>query len=112
MHIGYYIPATENGHFTNWMPRGGDNAVFTFETIDATNVTVSIDVYHKDLEEEGPGTSAGSINTAIGTSRFKEGLRSGLKELVRYRVSCTVVDGGGGCSISYPTAELVRYCTR
>lgn len=90
MYIGTYIPANpSDAQFTSWMPRQGDNAIFTYEEIYVlTDTLLTIEVYHKDSEDEGPGTSAGTINVAVGSSNYKEKVLTGLKELVRYKIAC------------------------
>jgi hypothetical protein len=96
MYIGDFIPVGSGDLFTNWSPRGGDNGVFTFETIFATGVALTIRVFHKDSDDQGPGTLLGTISTAVGSSRFTEQVLTGIKELVRYQITCADVSGGAG----------------
>jgi hypothetical protein len=77
MYIGTFIPLTPKGFYTNWMPRGGDNAIFTYEKIEDSNVTLRVDVYHKDNDDPGEGTKAGEITVQIGSSDYYEKILTG-----------------------------------
>ena len=71
MHIGDYAPPGLNA-YTTWMPRGGDNAVFTFETISGGATKFDIDVVGKNSEDTGPGTALGVTFAQIGSSNFAD----------------------------------------
>jgi len=78
-------------YFTPWFPRVADNAVFSYERIHSslsTNETVT--VFHKDAEESGDeGSSVTTFSSQIGTTGIFQATCSGLKEMVRFRVTTT-----------------------
>lgn len=96
MHIGTTLMAmgstATRTYYTPWFPRGTDNAVFTYEVIQALVTaagTFEITVLHKDTEDPGAeGTvlvATGSF-TQIGTSGFFHGVGKDIKELVRFKI--------------------------
>ncbi len=89
MHIGELLCASPDPAaivFTEWMPRQADNAVFTVDLIDAVLAQLTVKVFHKNAEETGSGSLAGTIVTADRTAGLKVVTVSGLKEMVRYQV--------------------------
>ena len=82
--------------FTEWFSRGADNAYFFCEVVTNTDADVDVDVYHKNVEDSGDGgTAKESFTTLTGvTIGEKESL--GLKELVRFKVTVTNNNPGGG----------------
>lgn len=98
MYIGDTVIAGEGDTvdiFTDWMPRRGDNAVFTCEVLAVTTATVTFTVYEKNGEETGAGTSAGTIVSGTSTLGLHSATISPLKEMVRYMISVTG-DGATG----------------
>lgn len=73
--------------YSDWMPRQADNAIFHAELVTVLSTgNLSIDVYHKDEDETGDGTSAGSFATMYAAGDASKAI-NGLKQLVRYKVS-------------------------
>lgn len=75
----------------DWIPRQADNIILFAEEIDISNtsgtVTLTIQLYHKNTDEVGDGTSVGSPIVLDGSSpKFKSTQVEGLKELVRVAV--------------------------
>lgn len=78
---------------TPWMARQADNAIFTCEVIMHSGLTspyVDFEVFHKNADEAGPGSTAGAVNTSSNgpesSSVFIAAKAEGLKELVRFAV--------------------------
>lgn len=107
MHIGRQLLTPDSSSrsvFSEWMPRGGDSAVFPSELITVFAADFTVEVYHKNSEETGSGSLVGTIvsgQTAVGQSRATIG---SLKELVRYRVTVT----GAGTGTASTGAVLYR----
>lgn len=81
--------------YTDWGPRGDDNARFYVEVLDGDSDSreLNVAVYHKDREVTGDGSSAGS--QAITVSAGKGYVEvTGLYELVRLRFSITSPSAG------------------
>jgi hypothetical protein len=77
--------------------------VFTYEQIHTLgSPSVEVEVFHKNSEDIGVGSSAGTISGSIGTVRgttnstFLEETISSLKELVRYRIILSEGSAGDG----------------
>lgn len=99
MHIGRVLivdSETDTVLFTDWMPRQGDHAVFTTELITAIGADFAVEVYHKNSEDSGPGAAVGSLVAATTTLGLHEKQFSGLKELVRYRITVSATAGNMG----------------
>lgn len=68
---------------------------------------LSVEVFHKNSEETGPGTSAGTVVSGTSTLGVHTATIGSLKELVRYRISLEGTSGSsiGGvlCRILQPT---------
>ncbi len=77
-----------------WAPRGGDNAIFTYErVVTVGSPTLTVKVLHKNLDEIGNGVAiSGSFAQISGSSFYKLQL-GGLKELVRFQYE---LQGEGG----------------
>lgn len=104
MYIGDLIPAaappTAPTLFTSWFPRQADNAIFTYEIIDAMGGTsFSVRVFHKNKEDPGEGEPAEGVGspewTADGT--LYTGTFMELKEMVRFEVT----SGTSGLGVCY-----------
>jgi hypothetical protein len=89
MHIGRILACASSGTttvFSEWMPRGADNGVFTLDLIQSfEGGALAVELFHKNSEESGAGTSAGTIQTSTSTTGIYAKTLSGLKELVRYQ---------------------------
>lgn len=100
MHIGRVLIVDSDEDtvlFTDWMPRQGDHAVFTAELITAIGADFAVDVYHKNSEDSGPGAVLGALVGATTTLGLHKKQFSGLKELVRYRITVSATaDKMGG----------------
>lgn len=71
--------------FSPWIPRGGDNARFTFEVAAISNAKLTVYVYHKNAEETGNGAVAAITNFSfVNTTGIDTKEWLGLKELVRF----------------------------
>ncbi len=79
-------------HFTPWFPRQADNAIFTYERIFSTMGTETVEVFHKNEEDTGLGTSLGSFSD-LGSTGLLESVCSGLKEMIRFRVQIKNASG-------------------
>ena len=101
MHIGQWL-MTETGAgkikvFSPWFPRGGDNAIFTYEKIFLIGgQTFTVKVVHKIIDTAGDGavaTAASGWNwtnasgTSLWTARYDK-----LKELVRFQFELEATD--------------------
>lgn len=99
MHLGRQLLAHSEGEsmsvFTDWMPRGGDRAVFTAELITVIGATMTVTVFHKNSEETGPGTSAGPVVSSTSTLGLHPAEIGPLKEMVRYEITVTSSSGLG-----------------
>ncbi len=97
MHIGTSLMAmgstTARSYYTPWFQRGADNAVFTYEIIQAlaSGGSFAVVVLHKNREDQGAEGAAvsGATFSQIGTSGFFEAKAVGLKELVRFKITVT-----------------------
>lgn len=78
--------------FGVWIPRRGDNAIFTIEVIDNFGAFVTAEVYQKNYDEVGDGTATGTTMTFDQTTGRQSITRLGSKELVRIKL--TVERGG------------------
>jgi hypothetical protein len=91
MHLGRQLLAPANDEqvsvFTDWMPRAGDRAVFTAELVTAIDARLTVEVFHKNREDTGPGTSAGTVVSATATTGLHAAEIGSLKELVRYKIT-------------------------
>jgi hypothetical protein len=94
--IGDFLISGDAG-YTEWFHRGGSYAYFLAQIILISTADVTIDIYHKNAEESGPGTFKESFSAgAYTTVGIKEKLSSGLRELVRLKFTVTVTGGGQG----------------
>ena len=113
MIIGQTVHAEdgENKVFlTPWFPRVADNAIFTFERIHKTlSGAPEIDVLHKDAESTGTGSPLVSF-AQVGSTGLYEAPASGIKEMVRFKL--TIPDGTGWLHFRflpptwYPTGKV------
>lgn len=90
---------TDCDTLTDWSPRQGDNVIVFAEEIDISvannTISLTIQLYHKNLDEVGDGVGVGSpITLDGGVSKFKYTQVQGLKELVRFRL--TAIGNSGG----------------
>lgn len=97
MHIGTQLMTLSTGaksYYTPWLPKGADNAYFTYELIHqflASGGTFVVTGYTKNREEPGSeGTSFAF--SQIGSTAFYEASPTNLKQLVRFKV--TITPGG------------------
>jgi hypothetical protein len=80
--------------WTPWFTRAATNAVFTYEEIVVVgSVTLSVAVFHRNSDEVGNGSSAGSSWTTAG--QFSYANVTNLKEMVRFKVILTPEFGAG-----------------
>jgi hypothetical protein len=85
-----------------WMPRGADNARFTFEIVYEINAyTFTFDVYQKNSDELVNDGSVAVANASfssvsVGATVFWSATGTGLEELIRYKITLT---GGAGSGI-------------
>jgi hypothetical protein len=91
MHLGRQLLARPNAEevsvFTDWIPRGGDRAVFTAELVTVIDAELTVEVFHKNGEETGPGTSAGTVVSSTSTLGLHPAEIGSLKEMVRYKIT-------------------------
>jgi len=95
MYIGETIMAGANV-LSPWFPRQDDNAIFTWEEIQATgDAALTLTIWHKNHDEIGPGTEIATAWTTVETD-FRYIQVDGLKELIRFEftVSGDVASGG------------------
>ena len=70
-----------------WIPRKGDNARFTLEVAQNYFTDLTAEVFQKNYEDTGDGTTAGiSVNFNQATGRQTMELL-GCKEVVRFKLS-------------------------
>jgi hypothetical protein len=86
---------------TDWMARGADNAVMTVELIQAIAADLSVVVVHKNAEETGPGTSAGTLVALTSTLGLHSQTFTGLKDLVCFEVEVEENAGGSMGGVLY-----------
>lgn len=105
MHIGTSLMAmgstSAKTYYTPWFPRGAENAVFTYELIQALPVggTFAVTALHKNREDQGAeGTTlvASGSFSQIGSSGLYHGVGTGIKELVRFKLVVTPAGTGDG----------------
>ena len=96
--------------FTPWLPRGADNAIFTFERIHSTLSTDEVvTVYHKNAEDAGAGTGFAGFSQ-LGSTDLFEAACTGIKEMVRFGIQ--IKDGTGWIHFRflpptwYPTGKV------
>lgn len=83
--------------YTPWFPRGADNAVFTLEKQQDTFSTVmSVSVESKNREDEGSAPFADVATFTALAGNFFEASCTGLKELVRFKMTFTANAVGQG----------------
>jgi len=88
-------------YYTPWFPKAADNAIFTLEKVLDTIPTgadgFTVTVFTKNREDEGsaPGTAVGTLNTAL-AGGFYEANCTGLKELVRFKITFKATAVGQG----------------
>ncbi len=90
---------------TDWPARAADNVILFAEEIDISaadnTVSLTIQLYHKDIDDSGDGTAVGSpITLDGGVSKFKFTQIQGLKQLVRLRLSA-LIDPSGGADLGW-----------
>lgn len=79
--------------FSPWFPKNGDKARFSVEIVATTGSPFSVDIFTKDSETVGGGSSAGTLLSAGTATGITTSEVSSLKELVRYQF--TVQDAQG-----------------
>lgn len=81
--------------FSPWQQRGGDKIIYTIDIVEAVGATILVELFHKNSEDTGDGTSTGSSigPTAVLDRTFKE-FTGGLKELFRYKMTVFASTGG------------------
>ena len=101
MFIGQIIMSGQDA-YTPWMQRGGDSGKFTYQFISSgggvpygtsPSDQVTFEVYTKNSDDQGDGSMVGS-GVSLGSAGFgTEEITgsSGLKEMVRFKISSLVV---------------------
>jgi hypothetical protein len=90
--------------YSDWFPRCGDYLIATLELIRANSAKIDVAVLTKNYEDTGPGTIVSAGITIVLSSpgraynEWSPSTGIGLKELVRYRFTCTVQSGFGATS--------------
>lgn len=80
--------------YSPWLPRGGDNAVFTVEIVSDSGLTgtgqsaLYFWPFHKNTNDVGDGSAVSAVTpTALSTVGFHSlGLFENIKELVRFKI--------------------------
>lgn len=91
------LDAGTQTYFTPWFPKGADNGVFTLEKVqEIPSAALGVKVFTKNREDEGssPGTEVGTFGSLSGA--FHEVACTGLKELVRFKLTVTASQAGQG----------------
>lgn len=80
--------------YSPWFPRGGDNITATVDVIEVEGATITIRVFTKAAEDNGPGVDADNTKTLARstTGRDDETWPGDCKDLVRYKFT---ISGGG-----------------
>lgn len=84
-------------YYTPWFPKSADNGVFTLEKVlETIHGGITVTVYTKNREDEGsaPGTAVGTFASL--SAAFHEVACSGLKDLVRFKITFTASAAGQG----------------
>jgi hypothetical protein len=111
-----YLPVPEGETativFSPWETRFADNIRVIVEVAAIYNASITIDLYEKNIDDIGDGTSkAGSISTAsVGRTAPQEW--TAVKEMVRYKI--TVAWGGtagSGGWVLFRLLDLVWFDT-
>jgi len=96
-----------------WIPRRGDNAVFTMEVVANFGALLTAELFEKNYNETGDGTTSGLTMEFDQRPERLSITKLGAKELVRFRLT---VRKGGQCrcwgsragSVPVPRARVVR----
>jgi hypothetical protein len=100
----YVHDDTATAVFSPWMPRGADYGIFIVDvdnfSASSADFVLTVDIVHKNSEDAGNGTTAGTItvasnNWASDTTNFLTTVTTGLKELVRYKFTLEHSTGSG-----------------
>jgi hypothetical protein len=70
-----------------WIPRRGDNTIFTLEVVGNYSTLLTAELFQKDYADPGDGTSASastSFNSSTGRQSFT---KLGCKEVVRVKLT-------------------------
>ena len=96
--------------YSNWIERGGDNAIMYLELVDkGGSGTLAVEFYTKNYDDTGDGgTSIGSISATGSADLHSVTLTGNLKELVRYKIT---VGGSGSDWIACRYIGAVWYNT-
>jgi len=72
-----------------WIPRKGDNAIFTMEVAATYEADVTAELFQKNYDEVGDGASAGvSMSFAPNEGPLRKSItKTGAKELVRFKLT-------------------------
>jgi hypothetical protein len=86
--------------FSPWMPRGGDNLRCLVDVLAIVDTgggtgTLTVDLFHKNADDEGDGTANGSAITMTTTGRNPIKEWTAIKELVRFRFTFDTSMGTG-----------------
>ena len=98
MHIGETLIGGA-AVYTMWMPRQGDNVIFAIEVINRDACDLTIEVFDKDEATSGDGAVITGTSTTISANEVKTITVTGVKELVRLKLSAT--DNGGAASVAF-----------
>lgn len=105
MHIGQQLMTPDQSSrsvFSEWTKRGGDYGTFTVDLITAFAAKITVEVYHKNAEDTGPGSLKAAVVTNLTTVGVKEGVTIGpLQEMVRYKITVTSDNSGSTGAILY-----------
>ncbi|MFN9968411.1 MAG: hypothetical protein ACK58T_00805 [Phycisphaerae bacterium] len=96
MHIGTQLITLETGaksYYTPWLPKGADNAYFTYEIISQFLATggspgFTVTAYTKNREDAGSEGTSFSFSQ-IGSTAFYHAECTNLKQLVRFKITIT-----------------------
>ena len=98
MFEGQYLHQNGEGFsvYSPWFPKGGANAQFTLDLIQAKDTEIGVEVFTKNTEDTGeaPGTAAASLAATNSEDQHQFGTTSAnLKELVRYKFTASPKSG-------------------
>ena len=98
MHIGETLIGGASV-YTLWLPRQGDNVIFAIEVIQRDSCDLTVEVWEKDEATTGDGAAITGTSTTISANEIKTITVTGVKELVRLKLTAT--DNGGATSAPF-----------
>lgn len=114
MHLGRVLVAdgeTDTVVFTDWMPRQGDHAVFTADLIASIEAQFTVEIFHKNSEDTGPGAWKATLASATTTLGLHPATVSNLKEMVRYRITVSGNGSGKTAAVIYRLLQITWFDT-